>query len=327
MSTDSRILALSGGIGGARLAAGLQAALPAGRLSIVANTGDDFEHLGLCVSPDLDTLLYTLSGLANPDTGWGRAGETWSFMEEVARLGLDTWFRIGDRDLAVHLYRTRALHDGKSLSAITAELAALFGIAAQLLPMSDEPVRTVLETDAGSLPFQDYFVRLGCRPAVTAIRFEGAEHARPAAAFASRLQSAELAGIVICPSNPFLSIDPILSVPGVAEALRGAAVPVVAITPIVQGRALKGPTAKIMQELGLPVSPAAVAEHYAGLIDGFVLDVADESLAPSISKRGVAVATANTVMRTDDDRAALARATLAFLGELTGTGAARRRVS
>jgi LPPG:FO 2-phospho-L-lactate transferase len=198
-------------------------------------------------------------------------------------------------------------------------------MGAKLLPMSDEPVRTVLDTDAGRLPFQDYFVRLGCRPKVSAIRFEGLERARPTAAFASLLQGAELAGIVICPSNPFLSIDPILSVPGVAEALRRAAAPVVAITPIVQGRALKGPTAKIMQELGLPVSPAAVAEHYAGLIDGFVLDAADESLAPSIAARGVAVATANTVMHTEDDRVALARAARAFLGELARAGALRRR--
>lgn len=316
MSGGGPVLALSGGIGGARLALGLAAVLPPGRLSIVANTGDDFEHLGLHVSPDTDTLLYTLSGLANVETGWGRAEETWSFLSELDRLGLDTWFRIGDKDLAVHLYRTNALRAGQSLSAITSELAAKFGVTACLIPMTDDRVRTVLDTDLGRLEFQDYFVRRRCEPRVSGISFIGAERARPAAAFAALLQSESLRGIVICPSNPFLSIDPILSLPGVADALSAAAAPVVAITPIVGGDAIKGPTAKLMRERGLAVSPAAVAEHYAGLIDGFVLDTADESLASTISAGGIKVEVANTVMRSMDDRVSLARTTLDFVSRL-----------
>lgn len=316
MNGDGPVLALSGGIGGARLAVGLAAALPPGRLSVVANTGDDFEHLGFRVSPDIDTLLYTLSGVANPETGWGRAEETWSFLGELDRLGMDTWFRIGDKDLAVHVYRTNALRAGHSLTAITSQLAAKFGASAAIIPMTDDRVRTVLETDAGRLDFQDYFVRRRCEPRVSRVSFDGAERASPAAPFAALLQSGALAGIVICPSNPFLSIDPILSLPGIRDTLAAAAAPVVAVTPIVGGDAIKGPTAKLMRERGLAVSPLAVAEHYAGLIDGFVLDIADEALASSIGSGGLAVEVANTVMRSLDDRVALARTTLDLLSSL-----------
>lgn len=320
MSFEGTLLALSGGVGGSRLAAGLASVLPPGRLSIVANTGDDFEHLGLHVSPDVDTLLYTLSGLANPETGWGRAGETWSFLSELERLGMETWFRIGDKDLAVHLYRTNAVRAGRSLAAVTSELAERFGVTAAIIPMSDDRVRTVLDTDSGTLEFQEYFVRRRCEPAVSRILFEGAERARPAAPFAELLKR-ELGGIVICPSNPFLSIGPILSLPGVTDAVAGATAPVVAITPIVSGNAVKGPTAKIMRELDFTVSPLAVAEHYAGLIDGFIVDAADASLAPSIAAGGVAVEIANTVMRTLDDRIALARRTLDFITSLRADSA------
>ena len=321
MSFDRRLLALSGGVGGARLATGLASLLPPGRLSIVVNTGDDFEHLGLHVSPDVDTLLYTLSGLGNPETGWGRAGETWSLLAELERLGMETWFRIGDKDLAVHLYRTSALRAGRPLVAITSELAERFAVAAEIIPMSDDRVSTVLDTEAGTLAFQDYFVRHRCEPAVSQIRFDGAERARPAAPFSELLRNAELGGIVICPSNPFLSIDPILSLPGVTRALAGAGAPVVAVTPIVGGDAIKGPTAKIMRELGLAVSPVAVAEHYAGLLDGFIVDTADAALAPSIAAGGIAVVVADTVMRTPDDRIALARTALDFLTALGADGA------
>ncbi len=316
MTAGGRVLALSGGIGGARLAVGLAAALPPGRLSVVANTGDDFEHLGLCISPDIDTLLYTLSGVANPDTGWGREGETWSFLAELERLGMETWFRIGDKDLAVHVYRTHALRAGQSLSAVTSALAERFGVSTGIIPMTDDRVRTVLDTDRGRLEFQEYFVRRRCEPRVSGISFPGAEKARPAPAFAELLQSDTLAGIVICPSNPFLSIDPILSLPGVTDALSAAAAPVVAVTPVVAGDAIKGPTAKLMRERGLVVSPVAVAEHYAGLIDGFVLDAADESLLPAIAGGGIEVAVANTIMRSMDDRVSLGRATLDFLARL-----------
>lgn len=324
MSVDGRVLAFSGGIGGARLAVGLAQTLPSRQLSIVANTGDDFEHLGLHISPDVDTLLYSLAGLNNADTGWGRAGETWSFLSELERLGMPTWFRIGDKDLAVHLYRTNALRTGKSLTAVTGDLAEKFGVAVEVMPMSDDRVRTVLDTNVGRLDFQDYFVRRQCRPKVSAIRFEGAEQARPSAALMKLLRNSELRGIVLCPSNPFLSIDPILSIPGLAGALAEVEAPIVAITPIVGGAALKGPTAKIMCELGLPVSPAAIAEHYGGLIDGFILDVVDERQVPSVAASGVAVETANTVMRSLDDRVALAQTTLAFLARLRHRNAARR---
>lgn len=316
MSDGGRILAVSGGIGGARLAVGLAHALPPGKLSIVANTGDDFEHLGLHVSPDIDTLLYSLSGLVNTETGWGRADETWSFLTELERLGMDTWFRIGDKDLAVHWYRTNALRMGRTLTSITAELAAKFDVSAGVIPMSDDRVRTVVDSSVGRLDFQDYFVRLKCGPEVSAIRFEGAEQARPPAALMQLLQGNDLDGIVLCPSNPFLSVDPILSVPGVAAALAQATVPVVAISPIVGGAALKGPTAKIMRELGLPVTPVAIAEHYRGLLDGFILDVVDAALAPAVSGCEVAVLTANTVMRSMEDRVMLARTTLEFLARL-----------
>ncbi len=328
MSAAGRILALSGGVGGARLAAGLAGVLPEGQLSVLANTGDDFEHLGLHVSPDIDTLLYTISGLNNPDTGWGRDGETWSFLAELERLGMETWFRIGDRDLAVHVWRTRGLREGRSLSAVTADLARRFKIPAEVIPMSDDPVRTMVVTDGGELAFQDYFVRRRCEPVASAIRFEGAAGARPPEALLRLLRQGSLDGIVICPSNPYLSIDPILAVPGVTEALRTASVPIVAVTPIVGGDAIKGPTAKMMREFGHEVSPAAVAEHYRGLIDGMIVDGADESLAGKVRAGGIAVEIADTVMQTPRVRATLARAVLHFIERLRNgntEGAANRR--
>lgn len=320
MTIARKVLALSGGVGGARLAAGLAAVLPEGGLSVVANTGDDFEHLGFHVSPDVDTLLYTLSGLNNEETGWGRAGETWSFLAELERLGLETWFRIGDRDLAVHAYRTLALRSNRTLTAITADLGAKLGATAAVVPMSDDRVRTVLETDAGRLPFQEYFVRRRCAPAIREIRFEGADEARPSPAVARLLENRDPHAIIICPSNPFLSIGPMLSIPGFAGGLAEAGVPIVAVTPVVGGDSIKGPTAKIMRELGIPVTPGAVAEHYRGLIDGFVVDAADAALAEAIADSGIAVEVTNTVMRTPEDRASLARSTLNLVERLRASG-------
>lgn len=319
-----KLLALSGGVGGARLAAGLAAALPGGALTVVANTGDDFEHLGLHVSPDVDTLLYTLSGLNNEETGWGRGAETWSFLEELERLKLETWFRIGDRDLAVHVQRTRELRRGRSLTEVTADLARRFGTAAAIVPMSDDPVRTMLDTDAGRLPFQEYFVRRRAEPMVKQILFEGARDARPSPAILGLLEDPDLAGIVICPSNPFLSIDPILAIPGLGSALAGRGIPVVAVTPVVGGDAIKGPTAKIMRELGLPVTPAAVVRHYRGLVTGFVLDSVDREHAAAIESEGVDVVVTNTVMRTAADRRAVADAVLGLLERLTARRPDRR---
>lgn len=318
MTGGNFILALSGGIGGAKLALGLRHALPDGALSVVANTGDDFEYLGLHVSPDIDTLLYTLGGCNNKETGWGRADETWSFMEETTRLGLDDWFRLGDRDLAVHVLRSRRLREGMTLSEITAELAERFGLSAAILPMSDEAVRTAVVTDAGTLEFQDYFVRRRAEPVVERIFFAGAEHAQPAPGFLDALASAQLQGVIVCPSNPYLSIDPMLAVPGVSEAIAACPAPVIAVSPIVQQAAIKGPTAKIMRELGVPVTADAVARHYAGLLDGFVIDTRDASLIPVIEKMHISAQATNTLMRSLEDRVRLARSCLAFLARLRG---------
>jgi LPPG:FO 2-phospho-L-lactate transferase len=311
----TRVLALSGGVGGAKLALGLVHALPPEELLVVANTGDDFEHFGLLVCPDIDTVTYTLAGMSNLETGWGRAGESWNAMEALAQLGGETWFRLGDRDLALHLERTRRIAAGETLSTITADIARRLGIRAAIAPMSDQPVRTVVETPDGPLPFQHYFVREQCRPRVTGFRFEGAETARPAPALTEALERG-VSGVVICPSNPFISIDPILAVPGVRQALRHNGAPVVAVSPIVGGRAIKGPTAKMMTELGLASGAAEVAEHYRGLIDGFVLDRSDAESAAAVERLGVAVLVTGTVMQSLDDKTRLAEETLAFARSL-----------
>jgi LPPG:FO 2-phospho-L-lactate transferase len=306
-----RVLALSGGIGGAKLALGLYRVLPPDRLIVVANTGDDFEHLGLAVSPDLDTLLYTLSGMDNPETGWGRRGETWSFMAALESLGGEAWFKLGDGDLATHVERTRRLAAGERLSQITADFARRLGIRARLLPISDDRVRTRLLTGAGWLDFQDYFVRCQCAPEVRRIEYEGAREARPHPDFLSALADGELGVVVICPSNPFLSIDPILAIPGVRDALRLCPAPVVAVSPIIGGAAVKGPTGKIMRELGLAVDGVAVARHYRDILDRWVADRADAGKTGGI---GVPVTLAQTLMTTLADRDALARVVLEAAG-------------
>jgi LPPG:FO 2-phospho-L-lactate transferase len=308
MSLGGPVLALSGGVGGAKLALGLYRTLPRDTLTIVANTGDDFEHLGLRVSPDLDTLLYTLSGQDNPELGWGRAGETWTFMAALEALGGETWFRLGDGDLATHVVRTRRLNSGESLTAVIDDFRRRLGIAARLLPMSDDPVRTRLRTPEGWLDFQDYFVRLRCAPVVREIAFVGADAARPHPDFLAALADPALRAVVICPSNPFISIDPILAVPGVRTALRQCPAPVVAVSPIIAGQAVKGPTAKMMAELGLPVDAAAVARHYDDILNVYI---ADEEDAASVAGLGVTVVLARTLMLSLADREALARTVIA----------------
>lgn len=310
----SKILALCGGIGGAKLALGFYRTLPPGRLTIAINTGDDFEHIGLHISPDIDTVAYTLAGINDTTRGWGLAGETWAFMESLGRLGGQTWFQLGDRDLATHLVRTELLKAGKSLSAVTAEIAARLGITARLLPMSDQKVGTMVDTTEGVLPFQRYFVEQQCRPVVKAIRFDGAESASVQPDVLALLEDTNLAAIVLCPSNPYLSIDPLLAVPGMRDALRASTAPVIAVSPIVGGRAIKGPTAKIMAELGLPVTVRAVAEHYRDLLDGLIIDDADASAAADL---GMPVAVTGTVMQTLDDRDRLACAVLDFASRLS----------
>jgi LPPG:FO 2-phospho-L-lactate transferase len=300
-------VALCGGVGGAKLALGLSHVIPADKLTIVVNTGDDFEHVGLHVSPDIDTVLYTLAGLANAEQGWGLAGETWRFMEALARVDGPTWFRLGDQDLATHALRTERLQRGETLSAITDHLRRALGIGPAIVPMSDDPVRTVVDTDIGRLAFQSYFVEHKCAPRVRGITFDGAVSATPAPAALAALAQPDLAGFVICPSNPWLSIDPILAVPGWREALVACTAPRIAVTPIVAGQAIKGPTAKIMAELGLTPDAAGIVDHYRGVIDGFVLDAADATMADRL---GTSVLTADTIMRTLDDRIRVARASV-----------------
>ena len=309
---DRTVLALCGGVGGAKLALGLSRVLGPDELLIAVNTGDDFRHLGLHISPDLDTVMYTLAGVADPERGWGIAGETWHFMEAISRFeGLD-WFKLGDRDLATHLYRARALERGAVLSDVTRELCAAFGIAHRVLPMSDDPLQTIIETDQGDLPFQDYFVRLGCRPRVRSVRFNWAEIAQPHPEFAAPLNNPGLRAVILCPSNPFLSIDPILSLEGIRPGLQSTPAPVVAVSPIVGGKALKGPAAKIMEELDMPANNLSIAEYYRDFLDGLVIDRSDEHEAGAIGKLGIKVKVANTVMRSMQDREKLADTTLEF---------------
>ena len=306
---SGHVVALCGGVGGAKLAHGLSLALAAepDSLSIIVNTGDDFRHLGLSIAPDLDSVMYALAGLSDPVRGWGRREESWRFMEALRGLGGESWFQLGDGDLAVHVERSWRLAQGATLSEVTAHLCRALGITARVLPMSDDPVRTRVLTPEGWLDFQDYFVRRQCQPAVREFMFSGAETARPQPQALAALQRRDLRAIVICPSNPFVSVEPILAVPGIRLALQQAAAPVVAVTPIIGGTAIKGPAAKMMTELGLDVSPAAVARRYAGLVDGFVVDQTDP--VPD-AQPGVTFVQAATLMSSVEDRLGLARAVL-----------------
>ena len=306
------IVALAGGVGGARLAVGLAAVLPPSQLSVVVNTGDDFEHLGLHVSPDLDTVMYTLAGVNNPKTGWGRADERWQFMAALKALGGADWFNLGDRDLAVHVLRTQAMRAGLTLSEVTADLAQRFGIRHALLPMTDAPVRTRVRTAQGELAFQDYFVRERCRPRVQGFRFVGSRSATPAPALRKLMRSGKVTGLVICPSNPFVSVAPILAVPAIRAWLRQRDFPVVAVSPIVGGVALTGPAAKMMRELKLDASAAGIARHYGRLVDGWVIDRVDAKLQSAIETMGRRVLVTDTIMRNRKKSATLAREIVSF---------------
>ena len=302
------VVALAGGVGGAKLAHGLAQILPPEDLTVVVNTGDDFEHLGLHVSPDLDTVLYTLAGLANPETGWGLRDESWNFLDALGRLGGETWFRLGDRDLATHVERSHRLWAGESLTEVTAALCAALGVRMRVLPMTDDIFRTMVQTEEGELEFQEYFVQRRCEPRVTGFRFDGLGSAFPTEQVLTALDAADV--IIFCPSNPFVSLDPILSLPGVRE--RVGRKRAVAVSPIVGGQAIKGPAAKMFAELEMEVTAASVAAHYAGLLRGFVLDEVDAELKPSIESDTLQVLVTNTVMRSDADRARLAREVLDF---------------
>ncbi len=311
------ILALAGGVGGAKLAVGLQAELGSA-LVLVVNSADDFQHLGLHISPDLDTVTYTLAGIANPETGWGSADESWNFMSALAALGGDTWFQLGDRDLAMHVERTRRLRAGESLSAVTAAFCNRLGVTAQVIPMSDDPVQTLVDSNEGVLPFQQYFVARRCEPVVTGFRFAHIDEAQIAEGFAAALCDPALEAVIVCPSNPFVSIAPILALANVREQLAQITAPIIAVTPLIGGEAVKGPTAKMMRELGAECSAVTIARQYADIASGFVLDSVDASLAGAIEALGMRVLTTNTLMRTLGDKTALARATIDFAKSLSG---------
>lgn len=314
---EPKYLAITGGVGGAKLALGLSKLLAPEQLAFVVNTGDDFLHLGLHISPDIDTLIYTLADENNPETGWGRRDEQWHFMQALNELGGDAWFQLGDKDLALHIKRANALAEGRTLSEITAKLAVSFGIGHPILPMSDDSVRTIVHTDTGKMAFQTYFVREKCQPAVTGFEFSGAGQSVPNPAIDIWLDDPALAGIIICPSNPYVSIDPILSLPGLRERLQQCTAPVIAVSPVVGGAAIKGPTVKMMQELSIPNTATAVAAHYRDFLQGFVLDREDEKLQMEIQSLGMRTAVTNTVMISLEDRIQLAQTCLDLIVKLT----------
>ena len=306
----AKILAITGGVGGAKLALGLSKILTPDELLFLVNTGDDFQHLGLEISPDLDSLLYALSGKNNPELGWGRANETWACISELEELGADSWFRLGDRDLALHLVRTQMLNQGATLQNVADRLSESLGIDHRIAPMSNDKISTTVNTPNGKLAFQEYFVREQCEPAVIDFDFEGIENSKPNPVVMSWLDECD--GIIICPSNPYVSVDTILSVPKYRDAFQSK--PVIAVSPIVGGLAIKGPAAKMMTELGVPPTPIAVAKHYGSLLSGFVLDQTDHEQAKDIPIPSIVT---QTIMLTLQDRIGLAEQCVRFLEELT----------
>jgi LPPG:FO 2-phospho-L-lactate transferase len=307
-----RVVALAGGVGGAKLASGLQASLEPGDLTLVVNTADDFELYGLRICPDLDTVMYTLCGMVNPATGWGVASESFNALGMMVRFGESAWFKLGDKDFATHILRTQRLRAGETLTRVTADLSLALGVQSTILPMCDEPVATVIETPDGFLEFQEYFVRRGQSDEVLGASFKGIEEARPSEAVLDALSRADL--VIFCPSNPIVSIGPILAVPGMREALAASSAPKVAVSPIIGGQALKGPADSMLDSLGHEVSAAGVARIYEGLVDGMIVDDEDSDERNSIEGLGMRVLTTGAVMRDEDDRARLAREVLEFGG-------------
>lgn len=317
---SNHYLALSGGVGGAKLVLGLSGVLAPDQMTVVANTGDDFEHLGLNICPDIDTVLYTLADWNNKELGWGQAEESWNFLAALKRLGVEDWFSLGDRDMATHILRTQLLGAGASLSEVIEQLSAKMNIAHRIVPMTDERVRTQVHCrDQRTLSFQHYFVRDRCQPEVTGFEFSGIDKARPSAGFSAALAS-PLSAVIICPSNPFVSVAPILEIPGVVAQLQAAKVPVVVVSNIVGGEAIKGPAAKMMSELGMPQTALGVAQHYVeqygDLVKGFVLDTADAALEEEVNALGLATIVTKSVMLKLHDKIELAKQTLAFASTL-----------
>lgn len=320
MKNSPRVVALAGGVGGAKFADGLRGVLPPANLTVIVNIGDDFEHLGLKICPDLDTVCYTLAGIANPQTGWGLKDETFAALESLKALGGPDWFHVGDRDLGTHLERTRRLRSGERLSEVTEVFCRMWGVPVKVLPASDDPVPTLVLTEKAELPFQEYFVHQQCQPVVTGFRCEGVERAKPAPGVLEALRQADL--VLICPSNPWVSVDPILAVPGIRQALsegrRRRRLKVAAVSPIISGKTVKGPAAKMFQELGISPSALAVAEHYRELCSGFVLDRLDEVLAPAVQVLGMQTLVTDTLMSNREDRVRLAAEVLAAFAGVQG---------
>ncbi|WP_240432577.1 2-phospho-L-lactate transferase [Rubrobacter indicoceani] len=311
-----RVVAVAGGVGGAKMAAGLEGVSGGEGLSVVVNTADDFELWGLHISPDVDTVMYTLAGLANPETGWGIRSETFAALEMISAYGEKPWFRLGDRDFATHILRTERLRSGESLTGVTASLGAALGVRSRVLPMTDAPVATVIETPEGKLNFQDYFVGRGQRDEVIGVEFLGMGEARPTREVLKAVREAE--AIVLCPSNPVVSVGPVLELAGMREAISGLRAPKVAVSPIVGGRALKGPAGKMLASLGHEASAAGVARMYAGLVDGFVVDHADAGGRREIESLGLEVLVTDAVMKDEGDRVRLGREVLEFAVGLSG---------
>jgi LPPG:FO 2-phospho-L-lactate transferase len=299
---ELKIVALAGGVGGAKLVDGLAQVLQPDQLTIVVNTADDFTHLGLRISPDLDTVCYTLAGWANPDTGWGRENETWNVFSQLKQMGMPNWFQLGDLDLATHIVRTYRLNAGWSLSQITEDFSRFWGIQVKILPMSDQVIQTQVDCQEGVLEFQEYFVHRKCIPVVKGFNFIGIEDSAPAPGVLNAIEEAD--AVVICPSNPWVSIDPILSIPKIQSAIKKHLV--IAISPIVGDKTIKGPAAKMFSELGIEPSAFAVAQHYCSIIDGFILDRSDEGMVNKIKKLGIRIYTTDIVMHNQKDRGRLA---------------------
>ncbi|NKB53578.1 MAG: 2-phospho-L-lactate transferase [Rhizobiaceae bacterium] len=317
--SPGKIIALSGGVGGAKLVLGLSHVLPDDRLMVVTNTGDDFDHFGLRICPDTDTVIYTLADLADKTKGWGRADESWTFMKTTRSLGGEDWFNLGDGDLALHVMRTQALARGQSLSDVTASVSKAWNIGVQIVPMCDQAVATTVKTETGSLAFQHYFVRDQCQPVVTGFDFEGIDQATANPIALDALGQGPDA-IILTPSNPYVSIDPILKTPGMRPAIEASDAPVIAVSPIVGGAAIKGPAAKMMSELGVPATVLEVAKHYSGLVDAMVIDEIDGHLASAIQDLGMEVSVVPTVMTGLEDKIALAKDVLALVRRLKSAG-------
>ena len=315
MIKKKKILALSGGVGGAKLCRGLDQITNKDELVIIANTGDDFLYLGFYICPDIDTLIYTLAGENNIETGWGRTDETWKAHNVMGGLGADNWFKLGDKDLEMHVYRSKEIQNGTSLTEITQKVSKIWNINSKILPMSNHSIKTIIESDIGTLSFQEYFVKKQCIPKVESITFKQ-KKAKASQTLLDEMNDNNLTAIIFAPSNPYLSIDPILSLSEIKNFLRTTSTPVIAVSPVVDGQAVKGPTTKIMSELGVEPSAVSIAKHYDGLIDGLILDVLDQNLVSQVEDIGIRTKVMNTIMHNDQDKIQLAQAALDFAQEI-----------